>query len=369
MINPYEPIVSSVADSSGAGSTLTFNGVVDETDYRRLLPDTRLEWLLRIFFSLTTLIFLTILGVIGWIATYPGNVAPFPVATVVLSLPLLAACAVIPWFAISPTRRARRALRKYADLIGHFRGSLSAKGLVFIDRDGVTWITSAAVASSRINRFGMAVPIAADPYRYASLPLKIFDGATLENLKQMKHGCVQTTPELVSGKVRRLHASDAFGPADAETIYASGQLTFTTPMSWPQRLTSMAFQVIYALLIIYGSIYFWKILNIWVCVMMASLFGIASISGARQVANQWRFGIQTTIYQWFAIDSQRWIIGDEWVAQSFPHHAFTNIHWNDQWFSMTLLGVRTIFVFKSLIEGDAEWDKLRQMILETSTQQ
>lgn len=327
------------------------------------MPQTRLVSLLQVFFGLTSLIFVAVIGLVLWITIYRPGPDAVPLLPALGSILVLAACAVVPWYIISLPRRARRALTKYPDLIGHFHGSLSPQGLCFVDRDGTAWIAPTAIARSNISRFGIRIPIGPDPYRFLPLPLKIFDGGDAENLREIKRSSIQIAESLVSGEDYRRHASVAFGPVQAETVYGSGQLTVTTPLSRSEKTIAYVSLAFYALVMIYAGSLAFEYQTVWAAVL-AIAAAVCIGTEARQIIKQLSGGRQAQAFQWTAIDPDKWVIGDAWLAQTFPVHDFLSIQWHDEVVTATLNGERTVCIFKSLLEGDQDvaWHRLQQIV-------
>jgi len=172
----FNPYASSYSHPREVGdfTRLEFEGLIDESDYAALMPNQSVSfWITAFMYCILAPMFFT--TALLWVFMATATRESFSnVIGVFVSLLALAVGAIMAGHFFRPKNRVRRNLQRYPDLLGFFRGEITASGLLVHHQGKDHWFDTVYVASAPYSEAGIRFLLSADPYRYIALTSRHF---------------------------------------------------------------------------------------------------------------------------------------------------------------------------------------------------
>ncbi len=226
--NPYAP----TSELRVYPDSISFDGIITEEMYRKLLPKTEKFLFLTLAFLLSA-IAMPMMIVCLFFAIFVERKVEMFIGSVCVILFLIAAHVLCIRMASTGTR-ARSYLKQFPDLLGEMRGNLNSNGLILFDLEKTHWFPWVQLSHLVVSEAGVRVPLSDDPRRFLALAAEMFDSYRPSNMEQMRfrNRMVQTNYDQLAAQ-----SAAVFQTEVGSASYYSGW--YQQPVKWDVWITCL----------------------------------------------------------------------------------------------------------------------------------
>lgn len=341
-INPYQ----ATTEFDSTPVSVSFEGVVDESMYRRFLPAGERTAFLA-FGAILGLIVLPgmllalFFGI--FIARDWGMIIGSSVLICIMTGPLIY-CLRYP----TNDEKARRYLEVFPDLVGAMKGTFDANGLVLWDDSKMHWFPWMLLSSFRVSKAGVRVQIEQDHRRFLALGSELFQGDPrneLELLRKSHRVTGMTNDQLVE-----LSAKVFERTIDHPGFYLGGALQASNWNTWIELMVAPVSFVLILILFTNGNGW-----NLSTLILVVAL-GVIFLPSFRRLIHHIRNPAGTILFHWGWLDDRELIQGTGLHAIKVPLNSATIVIWDAETVEIKDSRFNSVFLVRSLFRDTGRFD-------------
>ncbi len=342
--NPYAP----TSEFRVYPESISFNGVIIEEHYRKLLPKNEMRFFVTLAFLLFA-IALPILITASVVSIFIGG-QPGPIIGS-LTVSLLLCAAMMFCIRMASTRiRAKSYLKKFPDLLGAMKGTFSSKGLILEDMEKSHWFPWVQLSRLVVTDGGVRVPLGDDPRRFLALADELFDGYRPSDMEQMlfRNKVAQTTYDQLAADSATVFQSEI-----GAVSYYSGWLNQPTKWTtWIAWLLSPASVCVFIVIQTLQAEWDW----FWTILVILTVLG--TLSSIRPLVQLVRNRGRTVVMYWGWLDETELIHGSGVHVMKIPISSMKYIGRDAEVLQFVLASGTSLYVFRSLFRDANYFDQI-----------
>ena len=349
--NPYAP----TSEIRVHPDAISFEGIVSEENYRKLLPKKEVVLFLTLAFLLIA-VALPLLITASFFAIFVDGDAGMIVGSV--GMTLLTSIALVFCIRMSSSRnRARAYLKKFPDLLGPLKGTFSSTGLLLEDEEKTHWFPWVLLSHLVVTEAGVRVPLGEDPRRFLALHVELFDGYQPSDMEQMRirNRTAQTTYEQLAAD-----SAAAFQSEVGSANYYSGWIQ--QPVTWSVWITLLLGPVIlgiYLVILVIQTVqgqWSWVRLGLVVVLLLAVLPSVRSI--VRLLRNRNR----STTMCWGWLSETELIYGSNFHVIRIPMASMNYIGRDAETLQFQLPSEANFYLFRAHFQETSHFERIRALL-------
>ncbi len=345
--NPYAP----TSEICVHPDSISFDGIVSEESYRKLLPKTQLFLFLILAFLLIA-VALPLLITASLFAIFATGEAGMIVGSV--GMTLVTSIALVFCIRMVSTRaRARSYLKKFPDLLGPMKGTFSSTGLILEDEDKTHWFPWVLLSHLVVTKAGVRVPLGEDARRFLALDGEMFDGYQPRDMEQMRiqNKTAQTTYDQLAADCAAVFQCEV-GSAN----YYSGWIQ--RPVTWNVWITLLLGPVSLGIYIVFTVFQGVQGLRSWghIGLMVVLLFAV--LPSVRNLARLLRNRNHATARCWGWVSETELIYGSGVHVMSIQLASMKYVGREAETLQFHFANGASYYLFRSLFQETGHFDKL-----------
>lgn len=331
--------------------SISFEGVVTEEFYRRLLPRGELVLFLTLAFLLIGIALPILIPAVVFAIFIQGEPAMI-IGTVGMALFTLIGL----WFCtrMASTRaRASAYLRKFPDLLGEMKGNFSSNGLILSDSEKTHWFPWILLSHMIISDTGVRVPLGRDGRRFLALAAEMFDSYRPNDMQQLlirNRSTHATYDQLVAC------SAVSFQTDVGSTSYFNGW--FSQRAGWDTWVICFMGPVSLCIFIAFQTLFGeWS----WLQILLVVFFGLCTLSTIRPLIQLCRNQGKETIMCWGWLTDTDLIYGSGYHVTKFSIDSVKYNGRNADALQFILTNGANLFLFRSFFRDTNHFDKVNAL--------
>ena len=349
--NPYAP----TSEIRVHPDAISFEGIVSEENYRKLLPKKEIILFLTLAFLLIA-VALPVLITASFFAIFVDGDAGMIVGSV--GMTLLTSIALVFCIRMSSSRnRARAYLKKFPDLLGPLKGTFSSTGLLLEDEEKTHWFPWVLLSHLVVTEAGVRVPLGEDPRRFLALHVELFDGYQPSDMEQMRirNRTAQTTYEQLAAD-----SAAAFQSEVGSANYYSGWIQ--QPVTWSVWITLLLGPLILGIYIVFLVFQSVQAQWSWVRLGLVVVLLLAVLPSAQGIVRLLRNRNRSTAMCWGWLSETELIYGSNFHVIRIPMASMKYIGRDAETLQFQLPSGASFYLFRAHFQETGHFEKIRALL-------